>query len=196
MSDLNDLLLTGLLNHGSVLLGLVLFLAALGVPLPASMLLLAAGAFARQGVLPWFSAALTGMVAAILGDFLSYALGRLAGPRLPLRLTASAVWQKAAARFAQSGIWAVFLSRFLFTPIALPINLLAGSTGFAWLRFAGAVIVGEVLWVLLFGGLGAVFANSWELLSAISGDVSGVLIGVLIAGYGLWRLWKTYRQDK
>ena len=52
MSELNDLLLTGLLNHGSLLLGLVLFFAALGVPLPATMLLLAAGAFAQQGVLP------------------------------------------------------------------------------------------------------------------------------------------------
>lgn len=79
MSELNDLLLTGLLNHGSLLLGLVLFFAALGVPLPATMLLLAAGAFAQQGVLPWLSAGLIGIAAAILGDFASYAMGRLAG---------------------------------------------------------------------------------------------------------------------
>ena len=194
MSELNDLLLTGLLNHGSLLLGLVLFFAALGVPLPATMLLLAAGAFAQQGVLPWLSAGLIGIASAILGDFASYAMGRMAGPRLPQRLTSTAAWQRAADRFSRSGFWAVFLSRFIFTPIAFPINLLAGSTGFAWIRFAMAVIVGEVIWVILFGGLGAVFADSWEFLSAIASDVTGLLIGFLIAGYGLWRLWKSHHK--
>lgn len=42
MSDLSGALLTALINQGQGLLASVLFLAALGVPLPASMLLLAA----------------------------------------------------------------------------------------------------------------------------------------------------------
>lgn len=193
MSELSDLLLTGLLNHGSLLLGLVLFLAAFGIPLPATMLLLAAGAFARQGVLPWLSAALAGMAGAVLGDFASYAVGRHAGQRLPARLTGTAAWREAAERFSRWGIWAVFFSRFLLTPIALPINLLAGSTGFAWGRFALAVLTGEVIWVLLFGGLGAVFAGSWEALSTLAGDVAGLALGAVIAGFGVWRLWAARR---
>ena len=193
MSTLSDLLLTGLLNHGSLLLGLVLFFAALGVPLPATMLLLAAGAFARQGVLSWVSAALAGVTGAVLGDFASYAVGRHAGQRLPARLTATAAWREAADRFAHWGIWAVFFSRFLLTPIALPINLLAGSTGFVWGRFALAVMTGEVIWVLLFGGLGAVFAGSWEALSSLAGDVAGLVLGGVIAALGLWRLWVARR---
>ena len=193
MSDLSDLLLTGLLNHGSLLLGLVLFFAALGVPLPATMLLLAAGAFARQGVLPWLAAALSGMAGAVLGDFASYAIGRQAGQRLPVRLTSAAAWREASDRFSRWGIWAVFFSRFLLTPIALPINLLAGSTGFARGNFALAVLTGEVIWVLLFGGLGAVFAGSWEALSALAGDVAGLVLGGVIAALGLWRLWTARR---
>jgi membrane protein DedA with SNARE-associated domain len=193
LSDLSDLLLTGLLNHGSLLLGLVLFLAAFGVPLPATMLLLAAGAFARQGVLPWLTAALAGMVGAVLGDFASYEVGRQAGQRLPARLTGTAAWREAAERFSRWGVWAVFFSRFLLTPIALPINLLAGSTGFAWGRFALAVLTGEAIWVLLFGGLGAVFAGSWEALSALAGDVAGLFLGAVVAAFGLWRLWVARR---
>jgi membrane-associated protein len=193
LSDLSDLLLTGLLNHGSLLLGLVLFLAAFGVPLPATMLLLAAGAFARQGVLPWLTAALAGMVGAVLGDFASYEVGRQAGQRLPARLTGTAAWREAAERFSRWGVWAVFFSRFLLTPIALPINLLAGSTGFAWGRFALAVLTGEAIWVLLFGGLGAVFAGSWEALSALAGDVAGLFLGAVVAAVGSWRLWVARR---
>jgi membrane-associated protein len=194
LSALSELLLTGLLNHGSLLLGLVLFLAAFGVPLPATMLLLAAGAFARQGVLPWLSAALAGMTGAVLGDFASYAVGRQAGQRLPVRLTSTAAWREAADRFSRWGIWAVFFSRFLLTPIALPINLLAGSTRFAWGSFMLAVLTGEVIWVLLFGGLGAVFAGSWEALSALAGDVAGLVLGGVIAAFGLWRLWAARRS--
>ena len=41
MSDLSGALLTALINQGQWLLAAVLFLAALGVPLPATMLLLA-----------------------------------------------------------------------------------------------------------------------------------------------------------
>lgn len=193
MSDLSDLLLTGLLNHGSLLLGLVLFFAALGIPLPATMLLLAAGAFARQGVLPWLSAALAGITGAVLGDFASYTVGRQAGQRLPVRLTSTAAWREASDRFSRWGIWAVFFSRFLLTPIALPINLLAGSTGFALGRFMLAVLTGEVIWVLLFGGLGAVFAGSWEALSALAGDVAGLALGAVVAAFGLWRLWAARR---
>lgn len=42
MSDLSGALLTALINQGQWLLASVLFLAALGAPLPATMLLLAA----------------------------------------------------------------------------------------------------------------------------------------------------------
>ena len=60
MSELSGALLTALINQGQWLLASVLFLAALGVPLPATMLLLAAGAFARQGVLEPVTSAATG----------------------------------------------------------------------------------------------------------------------------------------
>lgn len=191
---MTDLLLTGLLNHGSLLLGLCLFLSAFGVPLPATMLLLAAGAFARQGVLPWQAAALAGVAGAILGDLASYAAGSLGGRHLPARLTGTATWRQAADTFSRRGAWAVFLSRFLLTPIALPINLMAGSTGFGWRRFAVPVVVGEVTWVALFGGLGMVFAGSWEAISGLAGDVAGLLAGAVATAFALWKLWTARRR--
>ena len=57
------------------------------------------------------------------------------------------------------GIWSVFLSRSLFTPISLPVNLMAGSTRFPWHCFMTAVVLREAFWVLLHGGLGLLFAD-------------------------------------
>jgi membrane-associated protein len=118
----------------------------------------------------------------------SYAVGSLAGRRLPARLTDTSSWKQAADLFSRRGVWAVFFSRFLLTPIALPINLMAGSTGLGWRRFALPVVSGEVIWVAMFGGLGAAFAGSWEALSGLAGDVAGLLVGAVVAAFALWKL--------
>lgn len=190
MTDVTGALLTALINQGQWLLAGVLFLAALGVPLPATMLLLASGAFARQGVLEPLGAAITGVVAAVAGDMSSYLAGRLMGQRLPSSWRSGATWQRAADTFALQGAWAVLLTRFLLTPLALPVNLLAGSTRFPWPRFMLPVLLGELLWVLLFGGLGYVFADRWEWVSAWAEDSVGLLLGGVLAGVGLWGLWR------
>lgn len=188
MTDITGALLTALINHGHWLLGSVLFLAALGVPLPASVLLLAAGAFSRQGVLDPIAAAVTGAVAAVCGDLASYALGRALGTRLPARWREGDAWRGAAGMFGRWGAWAVLVTRFLLTPLALPVNLLAGSTSYPLARFLLAVVVGEVVWVLLFGGLGYVFAQSWERVSAWADDSAGLLLGAALVTLGAWGL--------
>lgn len=190
MSDLSGALLTALINQGQWLLASVLFLAALGVPLPATMLLLAAGAFARQGVLEPATSAATGVAAAVAGDMGCYLAGRLMGQRLPMSWRTGPVWQRAADTFARQGAWAVLLTRFLLTPLALPVNLLAGSTRYPWHRFLLPVLVGELVWVALFGGLGYVFADRWEWVSAWVEDSAGLLLGGLLAAAGLWGLWR------
>ena len=183
MTDSVDWLLTGLLNHGSTLLGAALFLAAFGVPLPVTMLLMAAGAFARQGVFPAEGAVLASIAGAVAGDACSYLLGRLGLRLVPQALLAGQGWQRAHALFARWGGWSVFVTRFLLTPVALPVNLLAGSTGYAWGRFMAAVVAGEVIWVLLFGGIGHFFAGQWEALSRLVADFVGALAGgVLLVG--------------
>ena len=185
MSDVGDLLLTALLNHGNLLLGGALFMAAFGVPLPATMLLMAAGAFARQGVLGMEGAAGAAVAGAVVGDGCSYVVGRYGAALLPERLQAAAGAARAAQLFARWGGWSVFITRFLLTPIALPVNLLAGSTGYPLGRFFAAVLAGELIWVALFGGLGYLFADRWEELSRLATDLVGTLLGAALALAGL-----------
>jgi membrane-associated protein len=188
VTEITDFLLTSLLNHGALVLGGTLFLAALGVPLPATMLVVATGAFSRQGVMSLQAAASVAVVAAVAGDGCSYLLGRLVGERLTSPWKGSKAWRSADQQFERWGIWSVFLSRFLFTPIALPVNLMAGTTMFPWHRFLVAVVVGELIWVLLYGGLGLLFADSWEVLSQMASDLSGLLVGILLLGGGAYAL--------
>lgn len=190
MSDLTGLLLTALLNYGALMLGSTLFLAALGLPLPASMVLIAAGAFAQQGVLAPHEAASAALAGAVLGDSGSYGLGRLAARRIPTRMRASPLWTRSTVLFTRWGILGIYLTRFLLTPMALPVNLLAGSMRYPWPRYLAAVVAGEATWVGLFGGAGYAFAQQWESISSLAADAGGVVLGGLLmvmAGHWLWR---------
>ncbi len=184
LPDLDDLVLAGLNDYGVWALGLATLVAALGVPLPSSMLLLAAGAFARQGVLNWQWALALAAVGAIAGDSGSYLIGRFGARFAPWRAQSTPAWQRAQTTFAHWGGMAVFLSRFLLMPLALPINLMAGSTEYAPARYLGLVAAGETIWVLGFGGMGYLFASSWQNISALAGQVSGwaVASAVVLAG--------------
>jgi membrane-associated protein len=95
MTDLNltDLFLTGMLTYGPLALGLALLLGAVGIPLPGTLFVLAAGAFVRQGVLDLFTASGLGLLGAVLGDSASYAIGYFAKGWVERRFGQSAAWQ-------------------------------------------------------------------------------------------------------
>ncbi|WP_263373683.1 VTT domain-containing protein [Granulicella aggregans] len=68
-----------IMHHGYAVTGLVLFLAALGLPLPASTVLLAAGAASHAGALnPWVVLAMAS-AGAVAGDTLLFYGGRYSG---------------------------------------------------------------------------------------------------------------------
>lgn len=191
-----DAFFTALINHGSWVLGGVLFLAALGVPLPATLLLLAAGAFAQQGLLDALEVGLVATSAAVAGDHGSYLVGRWAGAWLPARWVGGPPWQRAAAGFERWGMASVFLTRFLLTPLALPVNLLAGSTRYPWPKFSLAVVTGEATWVLLFAGAGYLFADRWEALGGLAGDVAWLAVGLVLLALGVRGLLQRGRSSR
>lgn len=188
MTDFNltDSLLTGVLVYGTPAFGLALLLGALGVPVPGSLFVLAAGAFVRQGVLDGWGAAGLGLSGVILGDSLSYGLGRFAGGWAQRRFGQSSGWRRAEQTFNRRGGLAVYLTRFLLTPLALPINLIAGSSGYTFWRFFAYMAAGEATWLGLYGGLGYAFGSQWELISQFMSDFSGLLVGLVLLGAGIY----------
>src|SRR5574341_2114474 len=124
MGDLNltDLLLNSMTTYGPAVLGSALLLGGAGLPVPATLLVLAAGALARQGLIDWSAALGVGLLGVVLGDNLGYALGRFgqAWAQRRLSLSRSATWRMAQDRFERGGALAIYSTRFLVTPLALP----------------------------------------------------------------------------
>ncbi len=63
-ASLTEYLLAYILNYGASFLGLVLLVGAIGVPIPTTLLVVAGGAFVRQGLLDLPTVAVIALVAA------------------------------------------------------------------------------------------------------------------------------------
>lgn len=196
LSDISDQVLTLVITYGAVALALVVFLAAVGVPFPSTLFVIAGGAFVQQGVLDLASALAWTLAGAVVGDLLSFGLGRWMGHAVRTRFGGTAAWQQGERQFARYGAAAVFLTRWLLTPLAIPINLIAGSSEYRLARFGGTAAAGELVWIVLYGTLGYAFGSQWELISDVVTNFSGVLVGLVLVAIGGFALLRWVRRGE
>ena len=180
MNNLTDLLLNGMTTYGPVVLGITLLLGALGTPVPTSLMVVAAGAFARQGLIDGQSAFVVGLASAVLGDGISYSLGYFSNGWVKQWFDQSPAWHTTQQKFERYGELTIYLTRFVFIPLAVPANLIAGGSGYNFRRFLTYDVAGEITWLLLYGGLGYLFGRHWQTATQIISDYSIYLTGVVI----------------
>ena len=188
---MSEFLLTQIINYGAPILGLVVFIGALGAPFPGTLIVIAVGAFCRQGFLAWPVTGLVAFICVALGDSLSYSMGYYARESVLRRFSTSQQWAQAEKSFQNWGGMSVFLTRFLITGIAVPVNLLAGTGSFPFKRFLIYDVLGEAIWIFGYGGLGYLFGTEWEVVSDFISNFGGLMLGlvVLVAGFLLTRRW-------
>ena len=184
-----DFLLTQIINYGAPILGLIVFIGAMGAPFPGTLIIVAVGAFCRQGFLSWPITGLVAFICVVLGDGLSYSMGYYARESILRRFSSSPQWNRAEKSFQNWGGMSIFLTRFLITGIAVPVNLLAGTGRFPFKRFLMYDLAGEAIWVFGYGGLGYLFGTQWEVVSDFISNFGGLVLGlvVLVAGFLLAR---------
>lgn len=182
---MSEFLLTQIINYGAPLLGVVVFIGGLGIPLPCTALVIAAGAFARQGYLPWHTAALISIVSVVIGDGLSYAMGYYASGHVLKRFSGTPQWHEAEKSFQKWGPLSIFFSRFLVTAIALPVNLLSGTTRYGYRKFFIYDVLGEIVWIFGYGGLGYLFGSQWEVVNEFLSNFGGLVLGMVIFVVGV-----------
>lgn len=196
---LSDALLGLLPVYGYAVVGMSVFASATGVPLPSSLLLLAAGALASEGVLAFPAIVLAALVAAVAGDCLAYALGRIVGrpllERAGTRLRVSAAWIASAEQaFNRWGGGAVWITRWLVTAAGPPVSMLAGAEAYPFRLFLTFVVAGEVLWAGGYVGLGWLFGDNWDELLHFVSNISWFAAAAVCAGVLAGVAWRLLRR--
>ncbi len=205
MNSLLSLLLTFLQSYGYVALWITVYVAAVGIPIPITLLLLAAGAFAALGDFNVLLLFIISFSALVCGDNTGYWIGRIWGSRALNWIECSKRWnllippQKIAQSrqyFRHRGGWAIFLSRFLFSALGGIINLLSGSELYPYRYFLLFDSSGEALGAIIPLSLGYVFGASWEAVGDVLGYSSFLILSLLIVIVLALRLIKNARLLK
>lgn len=195
-----DSVLPLLIQYGYPLLALIVFLEAIGLPVPAAPVLLAVGAASAKGLLdPWLclSIALASMLSA---DIILFMLGRwtgwwLLGLLCRVSINPEACIYASAAHFHKRGRTVLLFSKFLpgINTMAAPM---AGSMNMNPSVFLRYDLGGAFLYIFFYGILGFTFS---EAIGAITewvgtlGRAIAVLAGIGAAIYFGFRLWSVWR---
>ena len=198
MSELLNPILTLILNYGYPIIVACVIGAYLGMPIPTDAILLAAGSFSVDGSLNIFVLIPLVAIAAIAGDILGYFLGRKFGILVVNKFTKKLGLTQgkldSVERFLKKwGVWTIFLTRWLLTPLGIPVNFISGISKFSFKKFLFFVIAGELLWAVLYLYLGYVFGSDWIILLDYLNEVPLLLAvitigaGSLMIGIKMWR---------
>lgn len=198
MTQLLDPLLTLLLNYGYPVVALCVILGYTGIPIPSDAILLAAGSFTVDGTLNAFILFPLVVVTALLGDSFGYLIGNKFGhlvfnkPRSQFGLSQDKIGS--VQHFLDRwGIWCIFLTRWLLTPLAVPVNLVAGLSKYSFKKFLLIAIMGESLWAGIYIYLGYLFGANWQTLTDYL-DYTPTFLVLIVIGFGslaiALRMWK------
>lgn len=194
LDNLSAWALASLDQYGAPVLLFLTFIGSLGIPFPVTLVIVAAGALTRQGLIDWRLALPACLLGASLADHSEYLLGRQARAWLS-RFENKAVWQQAHAIFNRQGGWAIMLTRFWLTPLAPAINLIAGGH-YPYTRFLFFDVLGQLAWVLIYGGLGYIFVGEWLRVSQAVSGFSGLSLGLVAGAAAVWLLVRALRKAR
>ncbi|HSW93256.1 MAG TPA: phosphatase PAP2 family protein [Gammaproteobacteria bacterium] len=203
MSDVLNPILQWINTHPE-LAGLLTFgistaesVAIIGTIIPGTVMMTAIGTLAGAGVIPLWQTIVWAILGAIVGDGISYWLGRHFNTRLPglwpfRRFPA--VLDNGEKFFRKHGAMSVFIGRFV-GPVRALVPLIAGMLGMTPLRFYIANIVSAIGWAPVYMLPGILLgAASLELPPDVAVHVIVMLLATaLLIMFIVWLIQKILR---
>lgn len=174
-----------LVKHGYVVLFASVFAQQLGVPLPSTPFIVAAGALAHSGQLSFAAVLFVACSAAIMADLVWYEIGRLRGTRVlrllcRISLEPDYCVRRTENTFARYGAKTLVVGK-LVPGVSVLATPMAGVYGMARSRFLLFDGLGILLWIGTFELLGYLFSDQLEDVLAYASRFGGLLF-VLLAG--------------
>ncbi|HTB86641.1 MAG TPA: VTT domain-containing protein [Steroidobacteraceae bacterium] len=187
---------TALAQHGYAILAVIVFVEAIGVPVPAAVALLIAGGAVARGVLQAQYVLGIALFAMLAGDTLMFFLGRytgwwLLGLLCRISLNPEACILRSADSFHRRGRTLLVIAKFIpgINTMAPP---LAGSMNMRTLTFLRLDLAGALLYIGSYLLVGFIFSGALESVTRgydSAGRIIGWIILALVIGYLLFRVW-------
>ena len=196
---MNDLL-SLISHHGYLLLAIVCFAEAVGLPLPAALAILTAGAVAAYGDLHLYLVFGIAVLSLLSGDVVLYFMGRVSGWTLLgflCRLSANpeTCILRSAEYFYRRGKQTLLFAKFIPGINAMSPPL-AGSMKMRLGDFLQYDSLGAALYVGAYSVAGYLFSDALRAITRglrSAGFAAEVIFGVGLVAYAVYRIW-VYRK--
>lgn len=176
---MTDFLLALVPDYGLYIVIGITFVAAMGIPLPASVVALTAGGLAATGDLSLLEVLLATLLAFVMGDQLAYTLGSRAKPEWLRSARKSRrigpLFQRSESLYNKHGLMAVLMSRTIVSPVGPWIAYFSGALKMHRVHFTAYALLGAVIWTTTYVMLGYTFTGNLP-------QISDLVAGFTIAG--------------
>ena len=192
-----------LLTYGYLLLFAWVLIEQLGVPLPATPVLLAAGALTAEGQFNFASVLFITFIAAVLADTAWFFVGRRFGHAVlrilcKLSMEPTVCVRQTQNSFSRGRAFTLIIAKFVpgLATLAPPV---AGQNGMAFIPFLVFDGIGAVLWVGVLLLAGRLFGDALRRDPSLldwAGRFSGLLLLLAVVGFFLIKLYRRRRTLK
>ena len=188
-----------LVNHGYIVLFAAVLLQQLGLPLPSTPFVIAAGALARSGRLSFGVAIFVASCAAMIADLVWFEIGRLRGARVlqflcRISLEPDYCVRRTENTFARHGAKTLVVGK-IVPGISVLATPMAGVYGLPPSRFFVFDGIGILLWIGTFQLLGYIFSDQLEIVVSYASRFGGLLMVLFVGGVAAYIGWK-YAQRR
>ena len=187
---------TALSQHGYAILAAIVFLEAIGIPVPAAIALLVSGGAVARGVLQFQYVLGIAVFAMLAGDTLMFLLGRytgwwLLGILCRVSLNPETCILRSADSFYRRGRTLLVIAKFIpgINTMAPP---LAGSMRMRLGTFLRLDLAGAALYAGCYFAVGYVFSGALDIVMRgydSAGKIVGWIVIALLIAYLLFRVW-------
>src|SRR5512136_2547771 len=194
-------IIQNLIHHGYILLFLWMFSERLGIPIPATIPLIAAGILAEMDYMRFAYALALAFAAVMLADFVWFFLSRIRGLQVlsflcHISLEPDVCVRKTQNLFAKHGPASLLFTKFIpgLSNLAVP---LVGIVRLELRTFVLFDSIGSLLWVGFFMSAGYIFSREIQLEKIAFRDWGqGSIFVVVLLLLALYIVWKYLRRGR
>jgi membrane protein DedA with SNARE-associated domain len=192
--------LVGALNYSGV--AILMAIENIFLPLPSELIMPLAGFETANGRLSLFGVIIAGTIGSVLGAVPLYYAGRALGEERPEKwLERYGRWtllrgkdlERATARFSGNSFVDVIIAQMVPGVRGL-ISIPAGVARMNLGLFLVANFIGTVVWCTVLALAGRILGANFTRIHKFLGPVGWTILGILIAGLGVWALARKRRR--
>ena len=189
-----------LVKHGYVVLFVSVLAQQLGLPLPSTPFIIAAGALAHSGQLSFTAVLVIACSAALIADLVWFEIGRRRGARVlqflcRISLEPDYCVRRTENSFARHGAQTLVIGK-LVPGVSVLATPMAGVYGFSRGRFIFFDGLGILLWIGTFELLGYLFSDQLEDVVAYASRFGGLLVLLVAGGLLGYVAWKYLQRRR